>query len=138
MRNAFEDPAHAGTMRAGVVALVMLAVALAGCGKGTESLSNTADNFRYTGEWSGKGDTLRYAWSNSKAGANLTVSGDATAGSVQVRVADAAGAPMGEGGLAPGSPTARARLGPGQPGDWRVEIAFTGFSGQVTVQVRAG
>lgn len=121
--------------RAALAGLVLLAMLAAGCAKGSDSISNSPNAFRYSGQWQGFSGTKEYDWVNHRGGAEVRLSGDATQGSVGITLRDAAGTEVLQ--AQPLQPGVRPVSQAGQPGTWRITLTFQGFHGDITVNVVA-
>ena len=126
--------------RALLPALLVGALLLAGCAsqKGGQDVSNNPDAFRYSANWETKSGTDTYTWSNSKTTAMMNVAVAPGQGSLLVKVTDAAGKPVWDSGVLAKPSSARTATASGAAGNWRIDIVYEGFAGNVTVQAHAG
>ena len=123
-------------MRSALVLALVGAMLLAGCAnKGTQSISNNPDSFRYIADWENKVGTDRFPWKNSYGVAEVAVPGAGDAGSLRVVVKDASGNAVYD-QTHTGASAMRERTSQAPAGDWSIELIFGSFRGHVEVNVR--
>ncbi len=119
--------------------LLLLAVAITGCGSDTlapfqPQINSAPDNFQMQATGVVHTDfTHTYSWSNSGTQATVNHSTTTTAGTAHVVIRDAAGSVVYDRALAPSLNEATAA---GQAGAWTIEVALAGFSGTLNFRVQ--
>ncbi|MEA3142829.1 MAG: hypothetical protein QOG31_153 [Thermoplasmata archaeon] len=102
------------------------------------AVSNQTDQFVFSGQASQKEGTQDYTWHVSTASAQVTWSGQVSAGSVDLTVRDALGRTLythtfsgpTQSGVHEATPSTL-------PGDWKVTLAFHAFAGSMGLVLQA-
>lgn len=125
-----------------------VALVIAGCMAGAEctagqgaggqqGVCNATDSFAYGGQVSGKTGTESYTWENTASQARVSWGGQAGSGSVTITIQGADGKTVYQETFSGGQSGSSDTTFSGEPGEWGIEIKFSGFTGQMGLGITA-